>query len=127
MTQYTNDIVKRCHQYALKNQLTLWVNLINGNIKTPKELRNSIYYPCLVELVANQVDKLDKEQIDSLWIQSDIASDFIYSGFAPPNHDYDSYSGNKKDDVVSQIIDLITVDVICYSAIQHEEDHIEKQ
>jgi hypothetical protein len=127
MTHYTDDIVKRCHQYELKNELTLWVNLINGNIRTPNELRNSKYYPCLVELVANQVDKLDKEQTDSLWIQTDIASDYIYPGFAPPNYDYDSYSGNKKNDVVSQIIDLITVDVICYSAIQHGEDHIEKQ
>ena len=122
MTHYTDDIVKRCHQYELKNQLTLWDNLIDGHVKTPEELRNSKYYPCLVELVANQVDKLDKEQIDSLWKQSDIASDYIYPFCAPPNYDYDSYPGNKINDIISQIIDLITVDVTCYSTYYRKRE-----
>ena len=122
MMSYTDDIVKQCRKYELKNRITLWVNLTDGHVTTPKELRNSKYYPCLVELVTNQVDKLDKEQIDSLWKQSDTASDYAYSYFGPA--DYDSYSGNKKDDVVSQIIDLITVDVT-YSTAQHGEDHLE--
>jgi hypothetical protein len=119
MTRYTDDIVKQCHQNKHKNHTTLWISLIDGHVKTPEDFKNSKYYQRLVELVANQVDKLGTEEIDSLWKQSDIAADYIYPFCAPPNHDYASYPGNKLKDIISQILDLIVVDVICYSGIQN--------
>ena len=84
-------------------------------------IRLSGYYQHLIELVTAQVNKLDNDQIDALWKQSDIADDYASSHLGPP--DYESYSGNKISDIIAQIIDLIYVDVICCTVSKHRKTH----
>ncbi len=110
LMRHADLIVELSQKEMCANGQSLWNNLVEEYV-TNNKFKGCRYYSDLQNLAVSFSDKLTKDQINEIWRGTDACLDFAFEFLGAA--DYDSYRGNKLEDIIVESMELVFTDIIC--------------
>ena len=109
----TDDVVSLCKKESIEGDDTLWDRLLAVDLSSQECFEKSNEIESLARLTLGRIEKLKESQLHQIWTQSDSARTYVLRHSGPP--DYETYTGDKRKDIVSAVAGLAYIDLLLFS------------
>ena len=109
--QLADYVVAEANKVNYVGEKSVWDGILEEPISSPAEFKALELHEIIRKMTSKTISELSDPRLEELWRQTEIAIDYGYRDMGEA--DFDSYTGDKRTDLVIQVMALIYVDAVC--------------